>query len=132
MKGLILDAGATKAWRVLKARLGRLGYDVMPNPSGLPDEVLDNYRLKGYVIVSTDKDALKYGWIYIPQVYVERKSSRDLASHITKIVFKGGPMSPRGSYQRRSSPKTLARPSSVGSVGGRAGQGAAKRRGPPP
>ena len=89
IKGIILDAGATKAARVLRARLSPLGYEVRTSPPGLPDEVLDGYRARGYVIVSTDKDSLRLGWIYIPLEYAKRKSARDLASHITKLVFRG-------------------------------------------
>ena len=87
VKGVILDGGVAKAYRVLRARLGPLGYDVRVSPPGLPDEVLDGYRARGYVIVSTDKDALRLGWIYVPMSYARWKSARDLASHVIKLVF---------------------------------------------
>ena len=93
IRGLVLDAGATKAVRVLRARLGPLGYDVRVSPPGVPDVIVDGFRLRGYVIVTTDRDGLRLGWVYIPLEYAGRKSARDLASHITKIVF-GGAMSP--------------------------------------
>ena len=89
IKGIILDAGATKAYRVLRARLSPLGFEVRVNPPGLPDEILDRFRIKGYVIISTDKDALRYGWVYIPYSYVVKKSAKDLSTHILKVLFRG-------------------------------------------
>lgn len=89
-RGLILDGGCSKAWRELRRRLAPLGIDVRPSPPGLPDELLAELaRVQGYIVVSTDEDAPRHGWVYVPQLYAERKGSRDLATHIAKLVFRG-------------------------------------------
>jgi len=82
-----LDGSVTKACRVLKARLKQFGVEVVCRTS-LPDELIDELaRTKGCIVVSTDKRGATFGWIVIDHAWIERKSSRDIASRVVKLVF---------------------------------------------
>ena len=83
-----LDGSLLKACRVLRARLTPLGFRVVCR-AGLPDPALDEmaYRM-GCTVASSDGHVVRAlrraCWALVPQWYVERKSSRDLATHILK------------------------------------------------
>lgn len=85
MRCVWVDGALTKACRVLWARLGRLGWRVLCRKD-LPDPTIAELASKmGCVVVSTDRfSSRRYGWVYIPHWYAERKSARDLATHIVK------------------------------------------------
>lgn len=88
---IVLDGGAAKAIRVLRARLAPLGVTIKPAPHGLPDFLVDALaRVRGCVVVSTDRDGHRYGWVVVEPSYAARKSARDLASHIIKLTCAGG------------------------------------------
>jgi len=88
MRCVWLDGAATKACTVLRARLSALGYEVICK-SDYADEILDVLaKTRGCIVVSTDKRAPSFGWIYIDFDWVKRKSARDIASRIIKELFK--------------------------------------------
>jgi len=85
---LWLDGSLLKACRVLRARLGPLGVRVVCR-SGLPDRAIDYMASRaGCAVATTDQHVLAVAmqacWAKIPQGYAERKSARDLATHILK------------------------------------------------
>ena len=85
---LWLDGSLLKACRVLKARLGPLGYRVICR-SGLPDRAIDEMASRAGCAVATSDEHIIRGtmracWAKTPQEYIERKSARDLATHILK------------------------------------------------
>lgn len=89
-----LDGGLTKACRVLRARLGPLGWRVVCR-TGLPDHAIAELaRRMGCVVASTDRLAARLGWVYVPMGYASRKSARDLATHIVKLVSMHLPPTP--------------------------------------
>ena len=83
-----LDGSLLKACRVLRARLGPLGIRVICRHS-LPDRAIDYMASRmGCAVATTDQHILRAAmeacWAKTPQEYVERKSARDLATHILK------------------------------------------------
>ena len=91
-KIIILDGAVLKARRVLRARLVPLGYDVLPRThrGQLPDVVIERYvREKGAVVVTTDRFlAFKTNGIYLDPEEVGKMNSRELATHIIKLISK--------------------------------------------
>jgi len=82
-----LDGATTKACRVLKARLSQLGYEIICKTNYV-DEILDKLaKLRGCIVVSTDKRSTSFGWIYIDIDWVRHKSARDIATRIVKLIF---------------------------------------------
>ena len=85
-----LDGSLLKACRVLKARLEPLGVRVICR-SSLPDGAIDQMAAQAGCTVATSDEhivraTMQACWAKIPQSYVERKSARDLATHILKQV----------------------------------------------
>jgi len=86
-KCIWLDGGATKACRVLKARLVPLGYRIICK-TDYADEILDIFaKASGCIVVSTDKRSNMFGWIYIDNKWIEHKSARDIATRILKLLY---------------------------------------------
>jgi len=86
IKCVWLDGGVAKACRVLKARLEPLGIRVVCRLS-LPDGVIDELaRREGCVVVSTDKMSPRFGWVLVDHKWVERKSARDIATRVIKLL----------------------------------------------
>ena len=89
---LWLDGSLLKACRVLKARLEPLGYRVVCR-SNLPDHAIDEMAARSGCVVATSDEhivraTMQACWAKIPQEYIERKSARDLATHILKQLYK--------------------------------------------
>ena len=73
---------------MLRARLQPLGVRLVCR-SNLPDPVIDYIAARsGCVVATSDEHIIRVlmsaCWVKIPQGYVERKSARDLATHILK------------------------------------------------
>jgi len=87
-----LDGSLLKACRVLRARLGPLGYRVVCR-SNLPDGAIDYMAARvGCVVATSDehvvRELTRACWAKVPQRYVEGKSARDLATHILKQLYR--------------------------------------------
>ena len=87
-----LDGAVVKACRVLRARLAPLGYRVKCG-SWMHDRTIEHVaRMLGCVVVSSDRAPEptdvppRVPWIYVPPWLPGRKSARDLATHILKLV----------------------------------------------
>ena len=96
-----LDGSTRKAWRVLRARLRPFGYRIVCK-SEVPDDVIEWLsRARGCVVATSDsKAARRFGWILVPNWYIERKSARDLATYLIKLLHlnsrRSGADEPRG------------------------------------
>jgi len=89
MKVIILDSTVLKARRVLRARLSKFGYEILPYKSPLPKAVIEEYAKKGAIVVTSSSSlAYKTNGIFIHPEIVSKHNSRTLATLIIKLITK--------------------------------------------